>query len=64
MLKLSPQSARGLHKLSEDIRNYQHREINGEQYQVRFSFIDIIKISAYGVLLFAVFNSVSTILGW
>lgn len=75
MLKLSPQSAEGLHKLSQDIqtlyKNHHEQTVNNvqtqesqEDYVVRFGFLDVLKISAYFLVTIGTIKAVFYILNW
>jgi len=75
MLKLSPQSAEGLHKLSQDLqtlyKNHSEKTINTTQnqqpeqnYTVRFGFLDVLKISAYFIVAVALIKTTFLILNW
>ena len=76
MLKLSPQSAEGLHKLSQDIQTLyknhntqrtvipQTQEPQQEQYVVRFGFLDVLKISGYFIITIGIIKATFLILNW
>ena len=76
MLKLSPQSAQGLNKLSNDIRavseyyierrkqKQQEPQPESQPMKFQFSFIDAIKISAYFLLTVITAKALFFILNW
>lgn len=65
MLKLDPNAAQGLHKLSSDIKVLATRQKPEQQmYQVRFSFVDFLKIAIYSVLAITVIKAFILILHW
>jgi len=74
MLNLSPQSAQGLSKLSQDIqtlyryhqehKNNTPQEQDQEQYTVRFGFVDVLKITAYFIVSVITIKTTFLILGW
>ena len=75
MIQLSPQSAEGLHKLSQDLqtlyKNHSEKPTNTSQnqqpeqnYTVRFGFLDVLRISICFIVAVVVIKATFLILNW